>query len=473
VSTIPPGPSSPPSLAHFGSASSHPSVIKYARHVNPAFVRLLGALGYGRVFVRARGTRIWDHEGKEYLDFLAGSGAVNLGHNPPKLIEKLRDALSADLVNLVHTGPQIQAGDLAADLAKRAGEPLSVCLFSSGGAEAVESAIKLARAATRRRGIVYCKHGFHGTSLGSLSIMGSGRMRDPFEPLLPECYEVPFGDLLALEKELVEKKIAAFVVEPIQVEAGVIMPPELYLKSAQALCTKHGALLVLDEVQTGIGRTGTMFAYQAEGFVPDVLVLGKALGGSLVPISAALVSADLHARAFGSMDKFDLHGSTFSGNALGCTVATATLAIVDEDGLVENARAQGERLKKGLEERLAGHPFVREIRGRGLLVALELGLKEDKGLLGRLMKGVVDTVSKRVFGQWLSLRLLEKGILCQPATNQWNVLKLEPPLTVSEAEIDEVISAIAQILEEYRDIKSLVFDVGERLGKQFKGGWGF
>jgi len=456
--------------------SEQASVQRYAKHVNPAFVRLLGTFGYGRVFVRAQGCRVWDDDGKEYLDFLAGFGATSLGHAPKALHDRARAFLEEDMLNVVHVGPQIHAGDLAADLVALAGEPFEVALLSCTGGEAVEAAIKLARASTRRQRVLYTKGGFHGTGLGSLSVMGFGRWRDPFEPLVPECAEVPFGDLPALERALTdksEKKVAAFVVEPIQAEAGVVFPPDGYFAAAQELCTRHGALLVLDEVQTGLGRTGTMFAFEAMGFTPDVLVLGKALGGGLVPVSATLATAEVHERAYGSMDKFDLHGTTYAGNAFGCRVAREVLRIVAEDDLPARAAARGERLVRGLRERTQGHPLVKDVRGRGLLVALELGPTQTGGLLARLVPGLVELVSKKVFGQWLALRLLERGILAQPATQQWNVLKLEPPLTVDDEDVDRVVAAVGGILDEYSDLLPLLRDVSERVIKQGRGGWTF
>jgi len=453
--------------------SEEASVQRYARHVNPAFVRLLGTFGYGRVFVRADGCRVWDDEGREYLDFLAGFGATSLGHSPRALHDKARAILAEDMLNIVHVGPQVHAGDLAADLVALAGEPFEVALLSCTGSEAVEAAIKLARAATRRKRVLYTKGGFHGTGLGSLSVMGFGRWRDPFEPLLPECAEIPFGDLPALEAALADKRVAAFVVEPLQAEAGVILPPAGYFEAASALCTKHGALLVLDEVQTGLGRTGTTFAFESMGFRPDVLVLGKALGGGLVPVSATLATAEVHERAYGSMDKFDLHGTTYSGYAFGCRVAREVLRIVAEDDLPGRAQRGGERLMRGLRERTKGHPLVKDVRGMGLLVGLELGPTQAGGFLAKLVPGLVELVSKKVFGQWLALRLLERGILAQPATQQWNVLKLEPPLTVADDEIDRVVDAVGAILDEYSDLLPLLRDVSERVIKQGRGGWTF
>lgn len=453
-------------------ASDHPAVDKYAKHINPAFVKLLGAFGYGRVFVRATGARLWDHEGREYLDFLAGFGAHNIGHNHPVLREKMREFLLDDVPNLVHVGPPVYAAELAEELARRAG-PLTSCLFSCTGSDAVEAGLKLARAATGKKTLVYCQNGYHGLNLGTLSTNGVARMRELFEPLLPACEQVPFGDLAALERVLSKRNAAAFLVEPIQAEGGMVVPPSGYLRAAQDLCHKYGALLVLDEVQTGIGRTGTLFACEADGFFPDVLVLGKALGAGMTAISATLTTPDLQKRAFGTMERFDLHGSTYAGNSFSCRTASAVLQIIDDEKLAEASKVKGTRLLQKLNARLSGHPFVRGIRGRGLFVGIELGPTEKGGLLHRALPQLVEAVSKHIFGQWLAVRLLEDGVIAQPASQHWNVLKLEPPLTVTDAEIDTVVEKIGKLLDQYREVGPIVRDATERLGKQAMGGWRF
>jgi putrescine aminotransferase len=447
-------------------------VVAYARHVNPAFVKLLGLLGYGRLFVRAEDVWVWDHQGRRYLDFLAAFGAANLGHNHPRLLERLRRFLSEMALNLCHVGPGAHAAELAEALATRLPAPLSLSLFASSGAEAVEAGLKLARAATRRGGFLYCHGGFHGTNLGTLSVMGSDRLRRPFEPLLAGCEAIPFGDLGALQKSLATHYFAAFLVEPVLGEGGVVLPPPGYLAEAQSLCLKHGTLLVLDEVQTGLGRTGTLFAFQAEGFVPDVVVLAKALGGSLAPISVAVTSADLHKKAYGSTERFDLHSSTFAGNAFACVAALETLRTLDDEGLVANSAARGGQLLTRLRARLAGHPLVRDIRGRGLFVGVELG-PTDSGWLNRACPALVEMVARKVFGQWLAVRLLERGVICQPASQQWNVLRLEPPLTVRAEQVEEAVTAVAEVLEEYRGVVPVLKDVTVRLMRQFLSGWKF
>jgi putrescine aminotransferase len=445
---------------------------RYAKHVNPAFVRLLGTFGYGRVLTRARGCTLWDDQDRSYIDMLAAFGAANLGHNPPELLDRMRGFLETDVVNLVHTGPQVHAALLAEDLANLVRPPLEVTLFSNSGGEAVEAALKLARAATGRSDILYAQGGYHGTGLGPLSVMGHARQRQPFEPLVPKCHSIPFDDLDALKHALRAQRPAAFLVEPILAEAGVLIPREGYLAEAQALCASQGCLLVLDEVQTGLGRTGKMFAYEHEGIVPDVLVLGKSLGGSMVPISATMTSGAIQKRAYGSTERFDLHGTTYSGNAFASRTARETLRMIRENSLVEASRVKGDRFLSLLRDRVSGHPFVRDVRGRGLLIGLELG-PTDTGMLQRFAPGLTLAVSKKVFGQWLAVRLLELGILCQPASQQWNVLKLEPPLTIDDVSVSRTVDAIVAVLAEYTELGPLVRDVAVRLGSQFKGGWGF
>jgi putrescine aminotransferase len=401
----------------------HPAVDAYARHVNAAFVDLLDVLGYGRVFTRALDVWLWDHHEERYLDCLAGFGTMNLGHNHPRLLARVTQYLQSQPLNHYHVGPSPSMAELGALLAQRAPEPLEVALFSSSGAEAVESAMKLAQAATGRHKFVYCAGGYHGTSLGTLGIMGDVRKRRAFAPSIVQSVEIPFGDAGALKTALAGNAVAAFLVEPIQGEGGVRPAPSGYLSEVQALCRRYGALLILDEVQTGIGRTGTLFACQAENLAPDVLTLAKALGGGLASIGVALTSRELHRKAYGRMDRFDWHSSTFGGNSLACAAAQETLQIVADEKLAQNAVARGTQMIAALREKLAGHPFVVDVRGSGLLLGIEIG----------------------------------------PTGRDWSS-RLAPSL-VGAAEVDMFVAAVADIFAQYRDLPTLLGDLAKRVAR--------
>jgi putrescine aminotransferase len=429
------------------------TVTQYARHVDPAFVKLLGTLGYGRVFVRAEGACVWDDRGRRYLDLLAGFGSVNIGHNHPRLQARLHAFLDERALNLSHTGPAPYAAQLAEALARAAGPPLEMSLFSTGGAEAVEAAIKVSRAATRRTRVVFCDRAYHGLSLGTLSVSASRRMRAPFEPLLPGCTAVPFGDIDALARVLRAGDAAVFLVEPVQIEGGVHFAPPGYLRAARELCTKHGTLLACDEVQTGFGRTGTMFAFQQEDATPDVLILGKAAGGSLAPVGVTMTTRRIQKAAYGSMRRFDLHGSTFAGNALASAAALETLGIIETEQLVARSRDRGAVMLAALRDRLGRHPLVCDIRGRGLLIAIEL-------------RAPFAPMAAGLAGQWLALALLERGVIVQPASQAWNVLRIEPPLTIDDAQIAEAVETIGAVFAEHESSLPLMARSGRRIVEQ-------
>lgn len=443
---------------------------QYADYVNPTLIKLFGIFGYGRVYTRAEDVWMWDQEGRQYLDFLAGFGSVNLGHNPPRLMQHIQSFFATQPLNLSHVGPGIHTASLASVLAQKVSPPLQISLFSNSGAEAVEAGMKLAQAYTKRTGFLYCTKGFHGTNYGALSIMGEKRMRAPFEPLLRSCQAIPFGNLDALKQQLETKQFAAFVVEPIQGEGGVLLPPEGYLKNAQELCQRYKTLLILDEVQTGLGRTGTFFAYENEQMVPDILVLAKALSGSIAPIGVTITSKSIFQKAYGSMDRFDLHSSTFGGNAFSCTVAEKTIQLIEEEGLILNSQTLGSLLKNLLQARLAKHPWIKEIRGRGLFVAIELGANGEKKL-DAFAPWVSNAIAKHLFGQWLAFQLLEKGLICQPASHAWNTLKLVPPLTIQEKEIRHAVHLIGEVFDQAQAFLPVLQKVLTRLRVQYKKGW--
>lgn len=408
----------------------------HAQHVNPTFVQALGLLGFGRDFVRAEGLSLWDHDGHEVLDFLSAYGAVSLGHNHPDVRAAIEEVLQARAPHFLLVSPQPLAAALAQRLAALAPGDLDLCTFGSSGSEAVESALKLARASTRRTRFVSAQRSYHGTTLGALAVTGSARHRTPFEPLLEGCAYVPFGDADALERELRRRDVAAFVLEPMQGEGGMHPAPPGYLPEAARLCRRYGTLLVLDEIQTGLGRCGRLFLCEEEDVEPDVLLLAKGLSGGLAPIAAMVTRTRLWERAYGTLQRYDLHCTTFGGGPIACAAGLATLEVIERDGLVQAAASAGERLATELRSATAGHPLVREVRGRGLLWGIELDAPAG-------------AVGEDLAGQWLVVGLLERGVLTQVCADATGVVRVQPPLTVTAAAIDRFAAALRATLAEH------------------------
>jgi len=342
---------------------------------------------------------------------------------------------------------------LAANLARLAPGDLCRVFFCNSGAEAVEGALKLARAATGRTRFIYCENSFHGKTFGALSVTGRSKYQKPFTPLLPDCVAVPFGDPEALEKELATEKAAAFIVEPIQGEAGIILPPPGYLSEARRLCTKYGTLLIADEVQTGLGRTGAVFACETEDIVPDVLCLAKSLGGGVVPAGAYITTDQLWKKAYGTLDKALLHTSTFGGywgNGLACAVGIAVLEVLVEEDLPGQAREKGAYLLQALQALKDKYPLVKDVRGRGLLIGLELA-DAGGGLLKKLSFGALDKLAEEYLGTMVAMEMVIKHRVATIYTlNNPNVIRLEPPLVVSREQIDYAVRALESVLSRHK-----------------------
>lgn len=408
----------------------------HADHINPTLIEALGLLGYGRDFVRAEGVALHDAEGRSYLDFLAGYGSLLLGHNHPDVRAALEEVLRAGAPNFLQISPQPLAGALAARLAKAAPGDLSIAYLVSSGSEAVEGAMKLARAVTRRPRYVAAELGYHGNTFGALSVTGGKKYRAPFEPLMQGCAIVPWGDAAAIERELKRRDVAAVVLEPMQGEGGMRLPPRGYLAEVARLCKRYGTLLVLDEVQTGLGRTGKMFACEHEGVVPDVIALAKGLSGGLVPVGAYLTTRRLWERAYGSLDRYDAHSATFTGGPLACAAGIATLEVIARDRLVDRAAGLGGALGAGLRRAAEGHALVKEVRGRGLLWGVEL-------------KSPGGDATASLVGQWLAVGMMERGMVTQVCTQAAEVVRAEPPLLVERAQIDRFCAAFAETLAQH------------------------
>jgi ornithine--oxo-acid transaminase len=418
----------------------------YQEHVNPQWVHLLNVLQMNVRYTRCHGTELDTEDGRRILDFLSGYCVHNAGHNHPAIVGALKEELDRSGPAMLQSHVPELAGELAEQLCSRAGGRLKKTFFCSSGSEGVEAAIKFSRVRTGRNGLIYAGGAFHGLTCGALSLMGDPFWRDGFGPMLAETEEVPFGALDALEKKLATRRFAAFIVEPVQAEAGIRVPPSGYLEAAQALCRRYGSLFVLDEVQTGMYRTGPFLASRHFHTDPDMVVLAKALSGGLIPSGAVLMSDDVYDSVYGSLKRAIVHTSTFSENALAMRAGLATLQVLEEERLGERATAMGEYLRNGLREALSGYEMVKEVRGTGLLNGIEF--TAPRKLLLRVPFEAFMKIHPGMFGQVLVMRLFrDHGFLTQICGNNFMVLKAAPPLVVEEREIDGFVNALRDVVD--------------------------
>ena len=412
------------------------------RHLNPQMGRILRTLGFDKVWRGGEGAHLIDADGERYLDLFGGYGVFAIGRNHPAAIAAIEEVMAARTGNLPQLGVTLLSGVLAEQLLERAPGSVAAMVPANTGTEAVEAAIKIARAATGRPRILFADHAFHGLTLGSLSINGNAEFRDGFGPLLTGCDPVPFGDLVALAAELAGGDVAALVLEPVQGK-GVNLPPDGYLAAAQGLCREAGTLFVCDEVQTGIGRTGRFLALEHWDLQPDMVCLAKALSGGLVPIGAVLVSRGAFDAVFDGMEQAVRHGSTFGGNDLAAAAALATLRVIDEEGLVEHSRRMGALLLELTEPLVERFDTVTDVRGLGLMWAIEFGPPRSAG--ARKLWDAVESRQPGLFSQLITVPLFhEHRILCQVAGHHMNVIKALPPLTICEADVRRFAAALEQ-----------------------------
>jgi acetylornithine/succinyldiaminopimelate/putrescine aminotransferase/predicted amino acid dehydrogenase len=425
-----------------GLSEAHP----FARHVNPYLADLLGRIRLDKHFARGKGTELYDDEGRRYLDCIAAYGALPFGFNPAAIwraLEGVRDRGEPSFVQPSLLGP---AGELAARLVEVAPQGLERVTFTNSGAEAIEVAIKLCRAATGRLGILSTDRSFHGKTLGALSATGNAEYQKDFGAPAPHFDAIPFGDAVALRLAFAERPAhyAAFLVEPVQGEGGIVEPPRGYLAEARAICRDAGVLLVLDEIQSGLGRTGALFACEAEGVVPDVMALAKALGGGLVPIGAVLCSEAAYTSTFAMK-----HSSTFAGNALACRAGLATLELLTRDNrrLVRRVARNGRRLRRRLGALARRYPhLIAEIRGRGYMLGIRFRVNRDlwpDSLLGAVAEQGLFTP---VFASYL---LNVEGVRVAPTLNGSSVIRIEPPLTFRWCDCEELLTALGRALEAF------------------------
>ncbi len=398
------------------------TLARYREHINPGLVALVRFIGFEGVEYEAQGAVVRDTAGQEYLDLLGGFGTLSLGHRHPEVVAAVKEQLERmPLASKILFSKPL--ADLGARLAELLPGDLQYMFFGNSGAEAVEGALKLARLYTGKTEIIATEGGFHGKTFGALSASGRELYRQPFAPLVAGFRHVPYGDAGAIEKALGDST-AAVILEPIQGEAGVIVPPEGYLREVRELCRRAGVLLIMDEVQTGLGRTGWLFACQAEEVVPDIICLAKALGGGVMPIGAFASTAEIW-KVFEPNPL--LHSSTFGGNPLACRAALAALEVIVRDDLPGRARSLGEYCLSHLQGLAAKYPnLVREVRGRGLLLGIEFSHSDVAGLV--------------IAG------LAQRNVIAAYTLNNPAVIRFEPPLIITQEQLQQAFGALDESL---------------------------
>jgi len=419
---------------------------RYAQRVNPEWVRLLNLLQMNVRYERCTGVELLTDDGRRIVDFLSGYCVHNVGHNHPDVVRALQNELERCGPAMIQTHVADLAGELADKLCERASGRLEKVFFASSGSEGVEAAIKFARAHTRRPGILAAEHAFHGLTCGALSLMSDKFWSEGFGPLLPETSTIPFGDLEALEHKLKTKRFAAFIVEPIQSEAGVCVPHRDYLPAAESLCRRYGTLFALDEVQTGMYRTGPFLAAHHFGVEPDMVVMAKAMSGGLVPCGAVLMSNAICNSVYSSLPRAFVHTSTFSENSLAMRAALATLEVLENEELGRRSVEAGTYIKTRLTDTLRDFEMVKEVRGMGLLMGIEFQVPRQLRL--RIPYQAFAAIHPAMFGQILVMRLFrDSGFLTQICGNNFMVLKVAPPLVVTDPQLDAFVKAVRNVVE--------------------------
>jgi ornithine--oxo-acid transaminase len=433
-----------------------------ARRVNPQLTRMLRTIGFDKMYVRAEGAYLYDDSGHEYLDMLAGFGVFALGRHHPVVRQAVHDVLDLSLADLTQFDAPPLAGILAERLLAKVSH-LDRVYFGNSGTEAVEAALKFARYATGRTRIVYCDHAFHGLTAGSLSVNGGAEFRKGFDPLLPDRM-IPFGDLGALERELRTGDVAGFLVEPIQGKGVAVAPPG-FLAEAQDLVHKYKALLIVDEVQSGFGRTGDFFAFEHDGVRPDIVAVAKALSGGYIPVGATMAREEVFAKVYSTIDRVLVHDSTFGSNAQAMAAGLATLHVIEQENVVANAKKVGDHLISRLSELVDTYEMVSEVRGRGLMVGIEFGRPASWKL--RPAWAALQSARKGLFAQTVVHALFHQHrILTQVSGDHVEVIKLLPPLTITERDADRFVDAFTDVMDIAHGGGGLIWDFGRTLIKQ-------
>jgi len=450
-------------LAELLERRHHENFQLHDRYLNPQLARVVKTLGFDRFYQRGDGCYLYDDEGRRYLDMLSGFGVFALGRSHPVIKDALHQAIDADLPNMVQMDCALLPGLLAEQLVQRSPSNIERVVFGNSGSEAVETAIKFARAGTRRERICYFSHAFHGLTTGALSLNGSAEFKSGFGPLLPGSTMVPFGDVEELTKELRRGDVAALIVEPIQGKGVYELDVDRW-RAIETAVHDAGALLICDEVQTGLGRTGTFYAFEHYDLHPDIITVSKALSGGFVPVGAMLTSDKILRSVYSSMDRAMVHSTTFKGNQLAMVAGLATLSVFDDEHVVEHASAMGDLWRQRLEELAARHEFLHEVRGRGQMIGVVFDRPTSAGPRRRWR--AIEATRPAMFSQTLVVPLFHKfSILTQVAADNVNIIKLLPPLIAAESEIALFVDALDELLGDAETSSRWLLDFGLTMAK--------
>src|SRR3954466_7910499 len=431
----------------------------HEQHVNRTLVAAQRVIGFDKIYARAQGAYLYDMDNREYLDFLSGYSVFNIGRNHPLVKQAIRDVLDLDLPNMVQMDCSLLSGLLAEALVKRAPRHLNAVFFCNSGTEAMEGALKFARAATGRQRVVSLASAFHGLTIGSLSLMGCESFTEGFGPLMQGFdARVPLDDMHELDNQLRSRDVAAFVIETVQGKGCQTSKTDFFPR-AQELCRKYRTLLISDEVQTGLGRTGKMFGFQHWSLEPDIITLAKTLSGGYVPCGAIVTRRDIYQKTFSRMDRCVVHSTTFGRNNLAMACGLASLEVIDEEKLVENSARVGALLMQRIDALRAKHSFIKEVRGKGLIIGIEF--HEPSELKLKMGWKLLHKVDKVLFAQMVVTQMLSKHrILTQVGGHGMDLVKILPPLIIGAAEVDKFVTALDDVLTECRKFPGPMWEIG-------------
>ncbi len=417
------------------------------KHIHPRLAKMFELGGMSAVFTRAEGQYMWDQHGDRYLDWLSGGGVYFMGRNNPQIAEALQDVMSMNLPNLSVVNASVLGGLLAEKLIEIAGPQFTKVQYSNSGAEATEVAVRFARQITRRRRFLYLEGAFHGRSYAAISMCGFASMRENIEPAMPMCTPVKAGDVAQLRRELKYGDVAAFIFEPMQGMTGKVIDPA-YLREAEALCQQYGTVMVADEIQCGLARTGSWFMTRELGIRPDMMTVSKTLSGGYVPVGAVLVSEAIYEKVFSGFSSGLVYFSTFAENNLAMAAGIATLEYLQEIDACGQAKAKGELIRSGLEKLAAKYDVIGNLEGAGMMQTLYF--KDSANAVLAAQQNIMRGVDSGAFAAAVHVDLFKRQrVVAQIPGPGVNAIKVLPPVITTEEDIAYFLAALDDTLARF------------------------